>query len=316
MRALLILIGESAFGFLGAQLDRVSGLLYTNGRYYDPVTGRYLTPNHGQANPYAPVQGPGVWLLLPLIGIVVAWKGRKSGVGRVFVLVCVMGIGIMLVGCGETPPTPGPTPPTLPQPPNTPTNTPTSTPTTAPTGTPTGTPTNVPLPPTNTPSPTPSPTPCPTPSDTPTPFPTPPESEVSELARMIWNEQRSQGEAAMEAAAWVARNRRDAPRWPDTLIGVLSAPNQFQGYPGTLPNEDDANWIASQRIARYVLTGDPINDPTGGAEYFGNGPGVEAAMRAWDAIEPDFEWGTIEGTNFHYSNEDYTRQLPTPTPSP
>ena len=98
-------------GFLGAQVDRVSGLLYIGGRYYDPVTGRYLTPNHGQTNPYAPVQGPGMWLLLPLIGIVVAWKGRKNGPWRMLVLVCVIGFGVTLVSCGGTSPGPEGAPP-------------------------------------------------------------------------------------------------------------------------------------------------------------------------------------------------------------
>jgi len=37
----------ATYGYLGAQLDRVTGLLYVNGRYYDPVTGRYLTPGGG-----------------------------------------------------------------------------------------------------------------------------------------------------------------------------------------------------------------------------------------------------------------------------
>lgn len=126
----------------------------------------------------------------------------------------------------------------------------------------------------------------------------------------------------MEAAAWIARNRRDSDIWPNTITSVLaqgddgSGPDQFQGYPGTLPPEDDVNWIEAQRIAVDVLAADETDDPTGGAEFFGNGPGVEAAMREWDVIEPDFEWDTIEGTNFHYSNKDYTRRLPTPTPSP
>ncbi len=114
---------ESAFGFLGAQVDRVSGLLYVNGRYYDPVTGRYLTPDHGQANPYAPVQYPGMWLLLPLVGIVFAWKGRKGGPWRMLVLVVVIGVSGLLVSCGSTERRFGVGEPNfdpLPSPPNTP----------------------------------------------------------------------------------------------------------------------------------------------------------------------------------------------------
>jgi hypothetical protein len=70
-------------------------------------------------NPYAPVQGPGIWLLLPLVGLVLAWKGRKKGPGRMVVLVVVVGMGMTLLGCGETQPPPnGPTPPTLPNTPS------------------------------------------------------------------------------------------------------------------------------------------------------------------------------------------------------
>lgn len=94
---------ESAFGFLEAQLDRVSGLLYANGRYYDPVTGRYLTPNHDLSNPYTPLQRPDFWLLLPLIGIVVAWRGRRGSAWRMLVLVCVICFGLASTSCNGTP---------------------------------------------------------------------------------------------------------------------------------------------------------------------------------------------------------------------
>ncbi len=129
------------------------------------------------------MQYPGAWLLLPLIGIVVGWQGRKNGAGRVLVLVCVIGFGLTLVGCGEAPtPQPGPTQPPVPQPPtqppNTPTNSPTNTPTGTPTNAPTGTPTNTPTgTPTNTPTGTPTNTPTSTPTGTPTsipPTPVPP----------------------------------------------------------------------------------------------------------------------------------------------
>ncbi len=102
---------ESLFGFAGAQVDRLSGLLYANGRYYDPVTGRYLMPDYGQQNPYAPRQGPW-WLLLPLIGIVFVWKGRKSGPWRMLILVSVVGAGLSLVSCTQQP-EPDPIPPVL-----------------------------------------------------------------------------------------------------------------------------------------------------------------------------------------------------------
>ncbi len=120
---------ETVFGYLGAHLDPASGLLYANGRYYDPATGRYLTPDHrfdprrpGTLNPYAPWQGPGFWLLLPVFGLVWVRRRRKDGPWRMLVLVLGMGMGMTLTSCGDSAPPPG-LPPTgtfTPQPPQPP----------------------------------------------------------------------------------------------------------------------------------------------------------------------------------------------------
>lgn len=89
----------SRYGFLGSQVDRLSGLLYTGGRYYDPVTGRFLTAAHeGGSNPYSPFS---LMLLLPGMGLLL-WRGRRDGPWRVVVLVCVIGMSGLLVSCGNT----------------------------------------------------------------------------------------------------------------------------------------------------------------------------------------------------------------------
>ncbi len=265
---------QSAFGFLGAQLDRVSGLLYVGGRYYDPVTGRYLTPNHGQANPYTPIQGPGFWLLLPLIGIVVAWKGRKSGAGRMFVLICVMGTGVLLAGCGEVPPGPTPT-----QPPGTPTNTPI--PPTLPSPQPTtpNIPTSSPsptLPSTPTPSPTLPPTPCP-PTDTPTSTPTPTpqwpkpncsgsicidpatDTEQEMVAHVLLQEGGTTlGLQGMLNIAQVIRNRVNSSSFPNDAVGVVSDGNggQFNAWRAPSIRDGSTQWNNAMSLADMLLTGE------------------------------------------------------------
>jgi RHS repeat-associated protein len=115
---------ETAFGFLGAQLDRVSGLLYSGGRYYDPATGRFLTPertfdpyNPRTLNPYAPLQNPALWLLAPLGLVAALWgkKRRKYGYWLLLLLLVGVGTSAVLTGCQpEPPPPPPPPPPTLP----------------------------------------------------------------------------------------------------------------------------------------------------------------------------------------------------------
>jgi len=175
--------GTAVFGFAGSQ-SGAAGLLYINGRYYDPATGRFLSPNNnfdplrpGTLNGYLAsllMANPGTFFFGPLL--VLNWRRRKRRKGkydRLLLLVVGIGLGITLVSCRQeqeetstpiqpAPIQPIPTPePTEPEPP---------------TGTPSPSPSPSP-PPTNTPiTPTPTITPCPTPTDTPpltsTPIPT------------------------------------------------------------------------------------------------------------------------------------------------
>jgi RHS repeat-associated protein len=45
--------GEALFGFMGAQAGGM-GLLYVGGRYYDPRTGRFFSPNNDNFDPKRP----------------------------------------------------------------------------------------------------------------------------------------------------------------------------------------------------------------------------------------------------------------------
>lgn len=160
------------FGFAGAQTG-VGGLLYLDGRYYDPATGQILSPSNnidpmrpGTLNGYLAsllLANPGAALFGPLL--VLNWrrrKGRKGKYDRLLLLVVGIGLGITLVSCGESgggqstppfvnvPPTLPPAPPAMIRPPRTTAPPPSSFP--------------QPPPPTNTPIPkTPTLTPCPTP---------------------------------------------------------------------------------------------------------------------------------------------------------
>jgi RHS repeat-associated protein len=172
--------GDALFGFRGAQGGGM-GLLYVGGRYYDPRTGRFLSPNNdnfdprrpGTLNPYL-----SALFLLPLL-LVIARKDRRRSK---HIAIWLLGLSLVLTTTGCEPPkeeddeTSPPNPTEINTPPPTSTNTPT------PTNTP-PTPTASPSPtpgPTNTPSSTPSPTatctPTPTATSTPTvtPLPTPP----------------------------------------------------------------------------------------------------------------------------------------------
>jgi RHS repeat-associated protein len=95
--------GEALFGFMGAQAGGM-GLLYVGGRYYDPRTGRFLSPNHdnfdpkrpGTLNPYLSIIFLGPLLLL-------AGRRRLKGKKRYVTIWLLVGFSLttVLTGCGE-----------------------------------------------------------------------------------------------------------------------------------------------------------------------------------------------------------------------
>ncbi len=172
--------GEAVYGFAGAQTG-VGGLLYLDGRYYDPATGRFLSPDNnfdpmrpGTLNGYLAsiiMANPGALLFGPLL--ILNWRRRKRRKGKydhLLLLVVGIGLGVTLVSCRQEQEeeTSAPTEPAPIQP--TPSPEPTDPEPIEPEP-PTGTP-----PPTNTPLPIPTATvtPCPTPTDIPLPTPTSP----------------------------------------------------------------------------------------------------------------------------------------------
>ncbi len=123
--------GDALYGYLGAQFDRISGLLYINGAYYDPATGRFLTPSTGGSNPYVPLSGLS---LAPFIIIAVLCRRKKGQIWTGWLVLAVMGaVALGVAACREQPgpgPSPSPRPPTVPPSPSpSPSPNPSSTPT-------------------------------------------------------------------------------------------------------------------------------------------------------------------------------------------
>ena len=58
----------------------------------------------------------------------------------------------------------------------------------------------------------------------------PSEADISYISRTIWGETRGCTEIEQRAQGWNILNRVDDSQFPDTIEGVVTAPNQFQGY--------------------------------------------------------------------------------------
>lgn len=72
----------------------------------------------------------------------------------------------------------------------------------------------------------------------------PDEVEVVALAQTLYGECRGCSELQQKAVCWCVFNRVDDSRFPDTIIGVVSAPLQLQGYSSSNPVWDNLYDIA------------------------------------------------------------------------
>ena len=94
-------------------------------------------------------------------------------------------------------------------------------------------------------------TPTQTPEATPAPY-IPDEAEVEMLARVIWGEARGiPSDMEKAAVVWCILNRVDADGWPDTVAGVVTQPNQFEGYSPDYPATEELKAVAADVLTRW-----------------------------------------------------------------
>lgn len=202
-----VCIGDPIYGYLGAQFDRVSGLLYINGAYYDPVTGRFLSPSSDGSNPYVPLGGAA---LAPILILALLGRRKKGKIWTGWLVIALMvSAGLTMAACGGQPmPQPAPT---TPRPITTP-PTPISKPVTAPSSV-TPTPSPMPLQPT--------PPQCPTPPSTPTLDPDEVLDDSAERAAIVYQAALSyHGDLPVEFVLAIAAAESGADSgWDNTVNG-------------------------------------------------------------------------------------------------
>lgn len=79
------------------------------------------------------------------------------------------------------------------------------------------------------------------------------EADVTALARMLYGEARGYTVDNQAKCVWCVLNRVDDPRFPDTIIGVLSQPNQFHGYSTAFPVWDELRAVALDVLTRWSM---------------------------------------------------------------
>ena len=77
------------------------------------------------------------------------------------------------------------------------------------------------------------------------------EADVIALAQMLYGEARGCTVDNQMKCVWCVLNRVDDARFPDTIIGVVSAPGQFHGYSPSFPVWDNLYAVALDVLTRW-----------------------------------------------------------------
>ena len=79
------------------------------------------------------------------------------------------------------------------------------------------------------------------------------EADVVALAQMLYGEARGCTVDNQMKCVWCVLNRVDDVRFPDTIIGVVSAPGQFHGYSPDFPVWDNLYAVAEDVLTRWSM---------------------------------------------------------------
>ena len=107
------------------------------------------------------------------------------------------------------------------------------------------------------------------------------ENDVTALAQMLWGEARGCSIENQIKACWCVLNRVDDSRFPNTIISVVSSPNQFHGYSQNFPVWDNLKDVARDVLIRWSLEkqGVCVNRELPKSYLWFTGNGVENIFR-------------------------------------
>lgn len=105
--------------------------------------------------------------------------------------------------------------------------------------------------------------------------------DVQALAKMLYGESRGCTLDNQQKAVWCVLNRVDDDRFPDSIIGVLKQPHQFNGYSDSLPVWDELSAVAEDVLCRWSLEkqGVAVNRELPSSYLYFTGTGSENIFR-------------------------------------
>lgn len=103
--------------------------------------------------------------------------------------------------------------------------------------------------------------------------------EVTALAQTLYGECRGCSKLQQKAVCWCIFNRVDDDRFPDSILEVVSAPLQFQGYSSNNPIWNNLYIVAEQCIMNWHNDQNRILDSD--MLWFSGYDGINHFRNAW-----------------------------------
>lgn len=130
------------------------------------------------------------------------------------------------------------------------------------------------------------------------------QSDAEIMARMMWGECRGAPSTMEKAAvAWCVLNRVDSDKYPDTIRGVITQPNQFTGYRPSNPVDPELLWIAQDVITRWQTDGEGRVLPETYI-YFVAGGGCNKFSEVWPVGRKVWDWSAEDPYKEEKENDD------------
>lgn len=79
------------------------------------------------------------------------------------------------------------------------------------------------------------------------------DADITALAQMLYGEARGCSLLNQQQCVWCVLNRVDDARFPDSIIGVVSAPGQFHGYSPDFPVLDNLYAVTLDVLTRWSM---------------------------------------------------------------
>lgn len=125
-------------------------------------------------------------------------------------------------------------------------------------------------------------------------------NEIEYLAKTVWGEARGCNNTQKAAVVWCILNRVDNDQFPNDIISVITAPNQFEGYRSSNPVEDDIVELVKDVLDRYELEQKAVGDigrvlPKDYLFFRSSGTGINVFRQGFKSTEI---WDWKDGTPY------------------